>query len=250
MTIFSKMLRKPGPGVVLLQWVGNLVFLLLAFAWLQIPDSHAWQFFLSVLLGVVLVIGFLWLHAHTFRKLRFVDGVGSLWTRLLILLIVLVLGYFVLQLIDKGRSYEALFAGYWNSKLSPSMRATFTYEFLVRWQDRAYDLLQWLLAAVLLPIAFVGGGAGFRGSAWHGIGRVYRKVWYWVIVLVAGLVGSWIWSGLVSWMPGRGMASETISVLLRLGVAYTVVVLLWCFVLVVIVSYIEPAEVNEVVEAA
>lgn len=250
MTIFSKLLRKPGSGVVLLQWVGNLAFLLLAFAWLQIPDSHAWQFVFSLLTGAVLVIGFLWLHAHTFRKLRLVVDAGPLWTRLLLLLIVFVIGYFALGLIDKGRSYEGLFAGYWNSKLSPSMRATFTYEFLVRWQDRAYDLLQWLLAAILLPIAFVGGGAGFRGNAWRGFGRVYCKVLYWVTVVVAGFLGLWIWRGLVDWMPGHGVAGETLSVLVRVGLAYTVVILLWCFVLAVIASYLEPVEVSEAVEAA
>ncbi len=30
--------------VVGLQWIGNAVVILLAILWLQIPDSHTWQF--------------------------------------------------------------------------------------------------------------------------------------------------------------------------------------------------------------
>ncbi len=52
------------------QWVGIFVLLLLAAGWLQIPDSHTWQFAVSMLSAVLLVIIFLWLYTATFRHLR------------------------------------------------------------------------------------------------------------------------------------------------------------------------------------
>ena len=51
------------------QWVGNFLLMLLAAGWLQIPDSHTWQFAFSMLSGVLLVVGFLWLYTATFRHL-------------------------------------------------------------------------------------------------------------------------------------------------------------------------------------
>ncbi len=44
--------------------------MLLAAGWLQIPDSHTWQFVFSMLSGVLLVVAFLWLYTATFRHLR------------------------------------------------------------------------------------------------------------------------------------------------------------------------------------
>jgi type IV secretory pathway TrbL component len=53
-----------------LQWVGNFLLMLLAAGWLQIPDSHSWQFVFSILSGVLLVVGFLWLYIATFYPVR------------------------------------------------------------------------------------------------------------------------------------------------------------------------------------
>ena len=50
--------------------MGNFLLMLLAAGWLQIPDSHTWQFAFSMLSGVLLVVAFLWLYTATFRHLR------------------------------------------------------------------------------------------------------------------------------------------------------------------------------------
>src|SRR5215475_271341 len=230
MTSLKLACKRLSAGIVLLQWCGNLVLMLLAFAWLQIPDSHAWQFVFSVLTAVILVIAFLGLHTHTFRRLRGLPSAAPWWLRILILFAVVVLGYFLLQLIGIGRAHEGLYAGYWNSRFSAGQRSFFTFQRLVEWQDHFYDLLQWLLAALLLPIAFVGAARGLRGGV-SAIGRIYRHVLYWLVVVVCGFAGSCITGLLAGWTPGRGTATEIISVLLRIGLAYTVDILLWCFVL-------------------
>lgn len=228
--------KRLGIGMVLLQWFGNLVLLLLAFAWLQIPDSHTWQFLFSSLFAGVLVFAFLALHARTFRRLCAVTPTAALWLRLLILLGVIFLGYFLLQLIGVGRGHEALFAGYWNSKFSAAQRSFFTFQRLVVWQDYFYDLLQWLLIALLLPIAFVGAASGLRGGTLS-IRGIYRHLLYWLVVVVFGFIGSYITALLVGWTPGHGTATEILSVLLRLGTAYTLDSLLWCFVLALTAVY-------------
>lgn len=236
MTPLQAAFRRLTAGTVLLQWFGNLVLILLLFAWLQIPDSHTWQFLLSLLFAAVLIVAFLSLHVHTFRKLLAVAPVAPRWLRLLVFLVVIILGYCLLQLIGVGRSHEALFAGYWNSKLSAGQRSFFTFQRLVQWQDLFYDLLQWLLAALLLPVAFIGAGNRLRRS-WPSILRVYRHLAYWVLVVIFGLAGSYLTSLLAGWMIGHGTAIEIISMLLRLGVAYTLDVLLWCFLLALVGWY-------------
>lgn len=229
-------LARLDASVLLLQLLGNLVLILLALAWLQIPDSHTWQFLFSVASAAVLVGAFLGLHAHTFQRLRAVPPTAAWWVRLSVLAAVMIVGYLLLHLIGIGRSHEALYAGYWNSKFSAHQRAFFTFERLVEWQDNFYDLMQWLLAALLLPIAFVGAATGLRGIG-ASIGRIYRHVLYWLAVVISGFLGVWITSLLAGWTPGHGTTIEILSVLLRIGAAYTVDILLWCFVLALMAVY-------------
>src|ERR1700682_2668996 len=70
MQAYRGALSKMSGRLLLSQWVGNFVLMLLAAAWLQIPDSHTWQFAFSVLSGVLLVVGFLWLYTATFHHLH------------------------------------------------------------------------------------------------------------------------------------------------------------------------------------
>jgi hypothetical protein len=223
----------------LLQWIGNLLLILLCFAWLQIPDSHAWQFAFSMLSAAILAIAFLWLYSHTFRMLHKAENLTPGWHKWLALILVIILGYLLVQGLDALRSREALFAGYWNSKFSAGMRAFFTFPRLVSWQDHFYDFLQWIFAALLLPVAFIGGSAGLRNGGWGKTGRIYSRILYWVTALLAAYIGTWITGLLVGWKPAGKPTTEIVSVILRLGVAYTIDVLLWCLVLGLIAVYIE-----------
>lgn len=236
MTSLRLAFRKLGKGVIVLQWFGNLVLMLLAFAWLQIPDSHAWQFLFSVTSALALALAFLGLHARTFQKLRGTPPTAAWWLRLLILLVVIAHGYFLLQFIGIGRTHEALYAGYWNSKFSAGQRGFFTFQRLVEWQDHVYDLLQWLLVALLLPIAFVSGATGLRGCL-ASIRNIYRHAVYWLVLVLFGFAGACMTSLLAGWKPGHGTAMEILSMLLRLGAAYTLDILLWCFVLALMAVY-------------
>lgn len=245
MTVLRLALKKLRLPLILLQWIGNLVVILLAFAWLQIPDSHVWEFVFSILCGTLLVVAFWALYGRTVVQVYRTETNAPVWQRFIVPLFIFVIGYFALLAIDTGRAHEGLLAGYWNSKLSAGMRAFFTYEHFIQWQDFSYDLLQWLLLGLLLPAAFLGTRLGLKSHT----GKVYRRLFYWGIVIVAGLLGSYVTGLLVGWVPGQGATVEIASVIIRLGIAYTLDVLLWCFVLAVIGACIEQNHSSEEVTA-
>ena len=56
--------------VVVLSLCGSLGLAILAGLWLQIPDSHVWQFCLSMLVGLAFVLGALWLKTFIVRRIR------------------------------------------------------------------------------------------------------------------------------------------------------------------------------------
>jgi hypothetical protein len=223
------------------QWVGNLLLMLLAAAWLQIPDSHGWQFVLSMLSGVLLVVAFLWLYIATFRHLRPSAVAPPRWLSCLLLGLFVGLWWLLVQPIAAGRAHESLVAGYLNSQSPTWVRYHLGYSKLVAWQERIYDCIHWLLAGLLLPIAMET-CAGGLGPGWlRRAVRVYRHWLYWLAVLVCGLGGSAITWALADWTPAAGLAGQTLSVMLRLGAAYTVDIVLWCFVLGLTAHYLEPA---------
>jgi hypothetical protein len=103
MTQASAFSRLTG-RLFLAQWVCNFLLMLLAAGWLQIPDSHSWQFAFSMLSGVLLVLGFLWLYTATFRYLRPCAARPPRWLSWLLLVVFLALYWLLLQPIAAGRA--------------------------------------------------------------------------------------------------------------------------------------------------
>ncbi|HEY4050541.1 MAG TPA: hypothetical protein VGM27_27060 [Acidobacteriaceae bacterium] len=229
--------------VLVLEWLGTLLCLLLAFAWLQIPDSHLWQFVFSIVSGVLLVTAFVWMQTIAFRTLlRRSSDSAPFWLRFLICAVVVALWLIVLSWINIARGHAALYAGYWNSKFAAGQRYFFTYARLVRWQQGFWDLVQWTSAAFLVPIALEGGVAGVSSVAWHRIQNVYRHWLYWLIAIVSGFVASALSTALARWKPGTGVGQEVASTLIRVGIAYTAVMLVVSFVLALAAQYLAGVE--------
>ncbi len=176
---FKAAIEKIRPSIIARQWLGNAAALLLAFAWLRVPDSHAWQFLLSVILGLAIVATFLWLHATTFRLLRTLKLPVPTPVQLLILVCFIFFWMFLLQPISATRSFEPLLAGYVNSKFSPQMRSFFTFARLVQWQEYLLDLLEWLIAGLLLPAAMAAVATGKNARTFRGLSFVYQRWQYW-----------------------------------------------------------------------
>ncbi len=226
------------PRFYLGQWLGNLLLMFLAAAWLQIPDSHTWQFLFSIVSAVLLVVGFLWLYITTFRYLSACSSRAPWWQAVISLAVFALLWWLMLQLIAAGRAHESLYAGYTNSQSTTWIRHHLGYSALVAWQERIYDCVQWLGAGLLLPAAVVSCACGLSMSGVSRVVSVYARWFYWLVVLFAGLVAEWLTWLLADWTPAFGLAGQTVSVVLRLGLAYSADVLHWCFVLCLIAYYL------------
>jgi hypothetical protein len=234
-------LRKLTGKLFLRLWLGNFLLLLLAVGWLQIPDSHAWQFALSVLSGVVLVLAFLWLYVGAFRQMR-ACGRPPWWQSLLALACVVGVWCVLLVPIGAGRAHEAIFAGYWNSQSPAWLRPHLGYSGLVTCQERIYDSIQYLLAGFLLPIAVEVCSCGFSQVSWQHATRAYRRWLYWFCVLLFAFTGSALTRALVDWAPIAGLSLQIFSISLRLAIAYTFNIFLCC-VLLALTSYYLDGEV-------
>jgi hypothetical protein len=214
-----------------LLWGGNLLLLLLGFAWLQIPDSHTWQFVLSMLSAFVLACAFCWLQVTVFARLRGAVQPGSLWIRMLAFAILITAWFLLAQWIASGNNGVGQLAYYWNSRLSASHRIVFTPARIVSTLNWVLLLAQFFLAAILIPAAIELGTRGVRGLRLTEIVRPWKRWQFWLVVYVAGICSVEATSALVNWIPGHGVGMETFSVLARLIVAWTFDALLWLVVL-------------------
>jgi hypothetical protein len=222
------------------QWVGNFLLMFLAAAWLQIPDSHTWQFGLAILSGALLVAGFFALYITTFRYLLPCPDRSAWWRSCLWLAFFMALWWLLVAWIGVGRAHESLYAGYWNAQSPRWLRYHLGYSALVAWQEHIYDCIQWVWAGLLLPLAMDICACGLRKGWLRRGSHVYRRWFYWLAVVLAAFAGEWITWTLADWTPEFGLIGQTTSLVARLGLAYSVDMLLWCFVLALAACYLEP----------
>lgn len=240
MTFIARALPRFRISVIALQWGGNLLALLLAIAWLQIPDSHAWQFAFSMISAAALVIGFCWIQLVTFARLRPTAQPANFWLRIVSFALVAILWYLLAQWIGSGSESVPDYAYLWNSKLSPGMRITFSPARITTGLSVLLDILIWAVTALLLPIAITLGVEGLRRPSWRDACRPYRHIVYWIAVFTFCILTTQLTSALVTWMPGKGPSGEVLSVTLRLAIAWTTDIVLWCLLLALTAAWMEP----------
>lgn len=226
--------------LVALQWGGNLLALLFAAAWLQIPDSHAWQFAFSMISAVVLLVGFCWLQVLTFSRIRTSTEPATLWLRILGFALVAVLWFLLAHWIASGSASIPNYAYLWNSKLSPAGRIALSPTRIITGLNILLDVLIWAVTALLLPIAVMLSAQGLARPSWKDACRPYRRILYWIAVFVFCILTTQLTAALVSWRPGKGVSGEVVSVLLRLAIAWTTDILLWCLLLAFTAAWMEP----------
>ena len=247
-TVIARAFSRLCFSLVALQWGGSLLALLLAAAWLQIPDSHAWQFALSMLSAAALVAGFCWLQVVSFSRLRPPAEPATVWLRILGFALVALLWLLLAQWISSGSDAIPDYAYLWNSKLSPGMRITFSPQRIMAALIIFLELLIWAITALLLPIAIALSTQGLARPDWRSALRPWRRILYWVCVFGFCILTTQLTSALVSWKPGNGVSGEVLSVLLRLAIAYTTDMVLWCLLLVFTAAWMDapvPAPVIE-----
>lgn len=212
--------------------LGNAALLLLGWAWLYIPDSHAWQFLFAMLLALLILAGFLALHVTLVQRL-YPAVHRKLALACVILFGWLALGFLLHHLAAHLAINIETRAGYWNSQLSPHHRATFTYERLVRWQELALQGLQWILIpGLLLPFAVETVSRTQR--PWQAALAALRRPELWLTVFLAYVGGSCLGDHLLTWHPTYSVHGEVVSVLLRSALVYCMAVALLVATLLVV----------------
>lgn len=231
--------------------IANLLLMTAFFYWTRIPDETGWQFALTVLAGLLIVFGILWLHSGTF--LYFEPSSERRWGTSLrtslarvpaFLLWTLVFGL-VLWWIGGLWSYGVQAGGYVRHLLPQAMRSAIA-------PTPAFSAMQWLvlfLQFFLWPILALPVGAqvaakGFRGFISTAAFRPTREVRYWLTYPVCFLVGAYV-PYLLAWMLPRKPASlstQTWSMALRLGFGYLLLVTAWLALCAAIMRASEGAE--------
>lgn len=214
------------PRLLALQLVGNAVLLALAAVWLLIPDSHVWQLLLSFCFAGLLVISLLELHAFTLRTLRQPRRPIRVWLGALILACWLAFSLASAQLLALWNVHAADRAGYWNSRLSPSARTTWTFDRLQHGQLTAASLLLWIvIPGLLLPWLIETVSSGTVASAWRNGLRVLLCWQHWIAaILLLGAIRL-LTPRLIDWHPYDSIRGEVWSALFRLSLVYVADVL-------------------------
>lgn len=215
-------------------WVGTLALAVLGVLWLQIPDSHVWQFLFAVTSACGLIALFLWFYCRVFERAVKPEREGQWWLRWALLIVAIVLWRLLQMPIDKLMDHRELYAGYWTSRIPHSLRWLRTYEHLVLLQGWIYFSLRLVLTGLLLPIVIVAGAKGVGGSG-RQIASVWSRWWYWAGALACGWITFAVSGKVLDWSPGEGLSTELVSLLLRLGFVFTLDIVLAYFVVQLVV---------------
>jgi hypothetical protein len=227
MSAWREALRLMRLGIVARIWIGALLLIACAILWLQIPDSHIWQFLLSVVFVCAWIGCFLWFSTDNFKRL-FGKMERSHWISFLSVAGAILIGWLIQIPIDRLAAHREIFAGYWASQLPHWLRGARTYEHLIAFQDWGCLSLRLIVIGLLLPAAVIWGS---RTEDSKKITGVWTKWWYWAAVLLCGWLASLLNTRLLNWTPGHGLMTEATSLLTRLSLVYTIDVLLLSFVL-------------------
>ena len=247
MSAWREAFRTMRMQLVAAVWVGTLALIMLGVLWLQIPDSHVWEFAFSILFACGLLALFFWCCSWVFKRML-KPAEKERWWLQWILLAAVIIAWWLLQVpIGRLLEHRELYAGYWTSQLPHWLRGARTYEHLVVLQDCVYFSLRLVVTGLLLPVAIVAGASRLRGSVERIFG-VWLQWWYWVAALVCGWIAFALSDKLLNWIPGHGLGAEMLSLFVRLGCVFTLDVFLACFVLAVIVVGLRRSESSQISE--
>jgi len=222
------MLRNP--RLVALHLVGNAVLLTCATFWLLIPEEHVWQLLAASVSALLLVFGFLWIHSGTLAYAaepapeRFYDAFRPRISRLAWLALGLLVLFWLMSIVDGWSNSTYQISGYVYSKTPSWLHPTSGDFVYMRYLDYLFSITYWyLLPCVFLPViaARVAGGSGLRGL------RALRRWQYWGAMAVMALAGVWLTHQILGWTPGHTLSEQTVSLVVRFGLAYVIATAAW-----------------------
>jgi hypothetical protein len=231
----ASMTAKPGFRMILRLWAvqfgATLALVSITYGWLMLPDEHSWQVITSLGLGAVLVGLALWLECATlaffaepatdvrgaFRSSARRVPAFATWFALFIVIQRALHGIRTGVPVAGVRAAQVIPVG-----PRPAMSAL----------DWVVVILEWVIVpAVLLPVAGEIARGGFAGWTPHAMRRELGKLrsgFYWIAYFVAVLVGAYLPSKLITWVPApSSLVREAWSLVWRITVAYILAISTW-----------------------
>jgi hypothetical protein len=218
---------------VVAQFVGALLLILVGISWTRLPEKHAWQVLLSLLVPLLLAVCALWLQAGTMRSFSGNDGkrVKLVWGAMT-LLVWAALFWACWAFLDWCDDRIPLWAGYLNSQAPAHARAKlFTYEHFQHWLLIAEWVMRWVVVpAKIIPYAVASAQCGWRLP----LRRVLRILWnwrWWPAVALAALLSVWLPGWLFAGEPHGTVSAQIWHVSLKLAATYFLAVGSWVLLL-------------------
>jgi hypothetical protein len=216
--------------LVALHLVVNAVILISASFWLLIPEAHIWQLLFTMLSALLIVAVSLWLHSGTltYAVNPVKENFGASFAIKLWRMLWLFLGAFLLlwcmNTVGGWMESKWQIAGYIYSKAPTWLRPIAGADSYTKALEYILLFLYWYVipCALLAIIAARIYGANFLRAL-----RILKYWQYWVGMGVTVLLGVWVTTLIIGWVPGKSLTQQTISMLIRLGFAYVIATTAW-----------------------
>jgi hypothetical protein len=225
----------------LVQFFGTIIIALGIAGFLRMDDAYAWQVGFGFLLIAVVAVAWLMLdggtlnyyldHQRNQTSLLKPAMVRALKHGLPLAVLAGVAGLLVMA-VGKLDDYHYSFPGYLRSEFPAWLRRHVSEARVQNLYDLLVFFLRWIvLSVLLLPFASLVADRGFRGFiALRTWARMLKNRLVWGILVLGSILGVVCPSALISWTPKSTLTMETISLVLRLLVAYLLALTAWLMV--------------------
>lgn len=235
LNLFSDLLdrlRKSLAWVAAQFWATLLLFLA-GVAWTRLPDKHAWQVVLSLVVPLLLLALLLLLEAGTMRRLfNHEQGRVPLTLGAALLLVWVVVVWLAWWILDWCGDQIPLWAGYLNSRVDSNGRATlFTYDHLTLWLTALVWIFRWIVVpAKVIPLALASVQWGWRLPLRKVIRLLLNWRW-WIAVVAASLLAVELPSRFFIAQPSGSVSHQIWAIVLKIAGLYLLAVIAWVLLL-------------------
>ena len=231
------------PWLWLVQFLGNIVLIVIAALWFQIGEEHWWSLLLQLLIALFVIVGLLVLHGGTLNyfsnlpdnkriKPAFKNALKhlpsfALWAAIFCTL---------LYLVDKLDNYQYQLPGFLRSEFPAWLRRQISESAMDSFYAGFVGFLRWVvLPGLLLPLGLLAVTVGFPGlimfrSWWRAVGNLA----YWIVLIVAAIIGVYCTGKIISqWRLDPRTATlggEEVFVVFRFLFAYLLALFSWLWV--------------------
>lgn len=215
------------------QFWATLLLVLAGGAWTRLPDKHAWQVGLTLLLPLMLLAVALLLQAGTMRSLLNQEQARApLAMGALTLLVWAAVVWAMWAILDWCDDQIPMWAGYLNSRASAHLRATlFSYEHIQSWLTFAEWIFRWIVVpAKVIPHAMASAQWGWR-LPWRKLIRLLLNWRWWLAIVIAALAAVELPSHFFTGEPQGTVAHQVWAVIFKLAGAYLLAVASWVLLL-------------------